>query len=99
MTNTDKEIKVYKITLEELNKAYEEAKKIGESSQRDRVKAVVARDPLTIHNLKLLFKEKEEDSIPVVFSLEFIFDYTIGRKGRWVLDLEVNDVDVIDIDN
>ena len=96
MTNTtEKELKIFKVTLEELNKAYEEAKQIGESSQRDRVKAVVARDPLTIHNLKLIL---QEDTFPIVFSLEFIFDYNIGREGRWVLDLEVNDVEVVDID-
>lgn len=91
-----KEIKIFKVTLEELNQAYKEAKAIGESSQRDRVKAVVARDPLTIHNLKVLF---QDETFPIVFSLEFIFDYNIGTKGRWILDTETNDVEVIDIDD
>lgn len=95
ITNTEKEQKIFKLTLEELNKAYEEVKELGEASQRDRVKTVIARDPLTIHNLKILLKE---DNFPIVFSLEFIFDYNIGIKGRWILDTKVNEVIVVDID-
>lgn len=89
--------KVYKLTLEELNKAYEEVKKLGESSQRTNVKAVVARDPLTIHNLNILYSDQKE-TFPIVFTLDFVFDYDIGTKGRWVIDTTVNEIEVIDID-
>ena len=102
MTNEEvkevKEVKIFKITLDELNKAYEEAKTLGEASQKDRIKAVVARDPITTHNNKILHDLSEEESFQIVFSLEFIFDHSIGTRGRWILNTSVNDVEVIDID-
>jgi hypothetical protein len=52
---------------------------------------------LAIHNFRVLYP-KDEESFPIVFSLDFIFDYNIGVKGRWVIDLSINDVEVIDID-
>ncbi len=82
-----------KVTIEELNNAYEEVKKIAETKQTSLIEIVVSRDPLIRHNLLRLYNEKEE--FPIVTVLKFEFDYSIGISGRWICS---TDIEVIDLD-
>lgn len=82
-----------KLTLEELNNAYAEAKKLGESKQVSFVDIVISRDPLIRHNLINLYKG--EENFPIASTIRFEFDTSIGIRGRWVC---ISEIDVVDID-
>lgn len=82
-----------KVTLEELNDAYAKVKTEAEKKQVSQIEVVISRDPLILQNLKRLYFYGEE--FPIVVTLKFEFDYSIGVKGRWIV---VSNIDVIDLD-
>lgn len=83
-----------KLTVEELNEAYKQAKVDGEKINNEIVSTIVGRDPLTLRNINKLLNEDLD--LPIILKLRFEFYPEIGRKGHWIC---ISDIDVIDIDN
>lgn len=81
-----------KVTLKELNEAYEKANeyKLEGYPIANEIFIELDRNPLTDKN----YFDEDSDFV-VVQKLRFIFDKSLGLNGSYVLDTEV---EVIDID-
>lgn len=89
------EKKILKLTLEELNEAYNICKIEGEKVNSPTYTVIMGRDPLIINNTLMKAYKLSDNEIEIVLKLKFEFDYELGRKGAWYC---ISNIEVIDLD-